>query len=110
MENKKDYFFIKHHTGMLKVKLADILFAEGLKNYVKIHTTNGVHLALTSMKELEAFLPSDYFMRIHKSYIVSVDKIDRLSRTEVCFGGLQCLPVGETFRQRVGMFVAEHLI
>jgi DNA-binding LytR/AlgR family response regulator len=111
METKKDYFFIKHHPGILKVKFDDILFVEGLKNYVKIHTVNGAYLTLTSMKDLEAFLPEQQFMRIHKSYIVAVDRIARLSRTEVCFDSQQqCLPVGETFRQRLGTFVDEHLI
>ena len=110
METKKDYFFIKDHSGILKLKFADVVFIEGLKNYAKIHTANAAFLTLTSMKELEAFLPMEHFMRIHKSYIIAVDKIARLSRTGVCFAEQQCLPVGETFRQRLGSFVAERLI
>ena len=114
ISSKKDYFFIKHHSGLLKVKFEDVVFIEGLKNYAKIHTSGTAFLTMTSMKELESFLPEEYFMRIHKSYIVAVDKIARLSKSKVCFTEQiteqKCLPVGETFRGRLGDFVSDHLI
>ncbi|HEY4149183.1 MAG TPA: LytTR family DNA-binding domain-containing protein [Chitinophagaceae bacterium] len=110
MNTKKDYFFIKHNSGLVKVKFEDVVFIEGLKNYAKIHTSATSFLTMTSMKELETFLPEEYFMRIHKSYIVAVDKIARLSRSKVCFSEQKCLPVGDTFRGRLGDFVAENLI
>jgi hypothetical protein len=106
----KDYFFIKHNGKIQKVKFEDIFFIESLKNYCKIYTKETSFLTLTTMKSLEEFLPGDAFIRIHKSYIISVNKIDQLTKTEVCMHQLKCLPVGETFRDKLGSFIAENLI
>lgn len=107
MEN---YFFIKHNGKIRKLRFEDILFVEGVKNYCKIHTREGNFLILSTMKELEKALPEQGFIRIHKSYIIAVNEIDQLTRTEVCLGVKKCFPVGETFRDKLGSFVANRLI
>ena len=105
-----DYFFIKHNGRIKKVLFGDIVFVEGLKNYCRIHTRTSKFITLTSMKDLENFLPADQFIRIHKSYIIAVNSIDQLTKAQVCLQDIDCLPVGETFRPRLHAFVSDKLL
>lgn len=70
-----EYIFIKSDNKYLKIKCAEILYIEGLKDYVKIHIADGTILALVNLKNAESQIPSSGFLRVHKSYIVSLDKI-----------------------------------
>lgn len=72
------YFFIKTDRKYIKVYFEDILYVEGLKDYVFIHTPNEKHLVLISLKNVENQLPSDRFMRVHRSYIVALDKVQEM--------------------------------
>jgi DNA-binding LytR/AlgR family response regulator len=95
---------------MHKVNFSEIVFIEGCRNYVKIHTQGTIYMSLTNMKDLEDILPGDHFIRIHKSFIVNVDRINLLSKNEVCINKQQCFPVGETFRDKVDSFISSNLI
>jgi len=106
----KDFFFIRHNAKIYRIPFNDVLFIESLRNYCRIHTKDSTLLTLKSMKELEASLPEDDFIRIHKSYIVAVNKISQLTKTEVCLDKRQCFPVGETFRTRLQSFVGGRLL
>jgi len=83
---------------------------EGLKNYCKIHTSNGVYITHGSMKQIEASFPEDEFIRIHKSTIISVYSIKYLTGQEVCLDGDRYFPIGETFRDKVKNFVSVRLL
>lgn len=74
----KDYLTVKSEGKHVKILYEDILFIEGLKEYVKIVCKNERYIALESMKKLEASLPSECFIRVHKSYIASISKIKSL--------------------------------
>lgn len=74
----QDYFFIKSDGQFIKIKLEDVLFFESEKDYVFIYTPQKRYMTLLSLKQLESELPSDKFLRVHRSYIVSLDKIELL--------------------------------
>ncbi len=80
-----EYIFLKVEYQLVKVKLTDILYIEGLKDYVKVYLKDKPKpvLTLTSLKRLEEKLPPQHFMRIHRSYIVSLDHIDSITRNSL---------------------------
>ncbi|MBO4760798.1 MAG: response regulator transcription factor [Bacteroidales bacterium] len=91
--------FIKTDSGMQKVFLEDILYFEGMKDYVRIHLAEGQTLLThITMKALEDLLPTGSFMRVHRSYIVSLDRIDSVSAgSDISIGGA-FIHVSESFR------------
>lgn len=96
-----DYLFLKVEYQLIKVMHKDILYIEGLKDYVKVHVTTSNHpiLSLSSLKSLEARLPSHRFMRIHRSYIIALDKVDVLTKTSVQIGK-KVLTISENYRDQ----------
>ena len=86
-----------------------ILYIEGLKDYVKIHVEEETHpvLTLTSLKSLEEQLPADRFVRVHRSFIVQPSKIRSIERNRIVFGK-EYIPVSENYRQAFFDFLAEH--
>lgn len=94
---KNDFFFIKNNSLIEKVKYSDVLFFKGMKDYIWIQTTNKKIITLQTMKNLSIYLPSDRFLRIHKSYIVSLEHIDIIDKNRVVIGQ-ERIPIGDTFR------------
>ncbi len=90
------YIFIKVETKMVRVELDDILYVEGLKNYLSIYTKTQRILTLQSMKQLEETLPPNRFIRVHKSYMVALDKINTIERQEILIGNT-IIPIGSTY-------------
>lgn len=90
------YIFVKVETKMVRVELDDILYVEGLKNYLSIYTRSQRIITLQSMKQLEEALPPNRFMRVHKSYLVAFDKINSVERQEIHIGN-NIIPVGSTY-------------
>lgn len=99
-----DYVFVKDGTKSVKVMLDEILFVEGLKDYVTIHTMQQKITTLQRMKTLEEQLPADKFIRIHNSYIVAVQAIDVVHKNEVQIGA-SSLPIGDTYRKSFREFI-----
>lgn len=97
-DTQQPFVFVKDGTKLVKVRLADILFVEGLKDYVTIHTPTQKIVSLQRLKALEGQLPPDRFIRIHNSYIVAIEAIDVVHKGEVQIGD-KFLPVGETYRK-----------
>ncbi len=89
-ENKLPYIFLKVEYQLQKVFLKEIICVEGYKDYVKVHLTGRPHplLSLTSLKNMEEILPKDQFMRIHRSYIISLDQIQSVTRNNVNLGDI----------------------
>jgi two-component system LytT family response regulator len=80
------------------VEFSSIRYIEGLLDYIAFHTDAGKLLTLENLKSMEAVLPADKFIRIHKSYIISMDKINAISKGKVAIGNVY-LPIGETYKQ-----------
>lgn len=91
-----DYIFVKTDSRLIKVKLDDILLIEGVKDYIAIHTTQDKLITLQSLRSMEDSLPSQQFMRIHKSFIIALNKIDNIERNRV-FVKQEVIPIGDTY-------------
>jgi len=98
----KEYFFVNVDYKLLKITTADVAWIEGLKDYIKIHLKSSARPIVTrmSMKGIEEELPGGEFMRIHKSYIVSIAHITAVMKNSVFIGDLE-LPVGENYRDEI---------
>jgi DNA-binding LytR/AlgR family response regulator len=92
-----DFIFVKTEHKIQKVYLHDILFIEGLKDYISIFTPAERIITLQGMKKMEDALPEKHFIRVHKSYIVALNKIDSIERSRIQIGD-KIIPVGDTYR------------
>ncbi|MCB0522046.1 MAG: response regulator transcription factor [Lewinellaceae bacterium] len=96
----KDFILVKSEHKIHRIKYDDILYIESMREYVAYYTPNGRILSLGSLKGLEEELPSDRFLRTHKSYIVALDKIETLEGNLLHIGK-QKLPIGASYRDVV---------
>ena len=101
--------FVRTEYRLRQIDFDRILYIEGLKDYVKIHTDEEPHpvLSLTSLKTLEEQLPADRFIRVHRSYIVQPSKIRMIERNRIVFGK-EYIPISEGYRQAFFDFLAAH--
>lgn len=108
-----DYIMVKTDVKgkMLKINLSDILFVEGMKNYVAIHHGSEKTMVLLPMKELEERLPAANFMRVHKSFIVSLSYITMIEGNTISVRNRnEKIPVGEAYRERFMETMREKLL
>lgn len=98
------FFFAKDGNKHIKINFDEIMYIEGLKDYVRIHTPQQKVTTLQKLKVLEDLLPSERFIRIHNSYIVCVDWIDVIQRESVQIGNA-VIPISDTYRKAFKEFV-----
>lgn len=84
--NASGYFFIKADNRLVKILYDEIIFAEALQNYVVIHTRDKKYITYLTFKSVEDYLPSDKFIKTHKSYIIAAAKIDSIEANEIRIG------------------------
>ena len=101
-----DYIMIKADYKIWQIKLDDILYVEGVKDYVKIYRENESKalMPLMSLKGLEDSLPSDQFMRVHRSYIVNLNKISVIERNQILFGDKR-ISISESYKEKFQSFL-----
>ena len=99
-EKSKDYILVKSDFKVFRMFYKDILYIESMKEYVAYHTEKGRTLSLNSLKKLQQELPSDKFMRIHKSHIVNIDLVSALEGNMVHLGDKR-LPIGSSYKEEV---------
>jgi two-component system, LytTR family, response regulator len=104
-----EFLMVKVEYSTIRINLDDILYIEGLKDYVKIYTEGKLILTKTTMKNILEKLPSGSFLRVHKSYIVSADKIDMIENSRIVIGN-QRIPIGESYRTSFFEMVNKNLI
>jgi len=107
-ELKQDYIFVKADKKLIKVKYSEILYIEGLKDYVIIRTEAGRVITLQTMKSLEDKMPADKFMRVHRSFIVNIDKITAINGNVVELiekNEIKQIPVGKNYRDELGKVI-----
>lgn len=99
-QDEIDSIFVKSEYKLVQIKLKNILYVEGLKDYIKIYEEDNPKpvLSLMSMKAMEDLLPSSQFMRIHRSYIVRKDKIRIIDRGRIVFGKTY-IPISDSYKQ-----------
>jgi DNA-binding LytR/AlgR family response regulator len=97
---KKDYLTIKADHKLYKVQYQDISYIEGQREYVSFHTPTGRITALLSLKHLEESLPSDTFIRCHKSYIVNKHMVEALEGNALVIKE-KSIPIGQSYKEKV---------
>jgi len=98
------FVFVKDGTKLVKIMLDDVLYVEGLKDYVTIHTKEKKVITLQRLKSLEDQLPADKFIRIHHSFIIAIAAIDVIHKSEVQIGGAT-IPISDSYRKNFREFI-----
>ena len=108
---EEEYLFIKADYKLRRIEYSDILYFEGLKDYVKLHleSENKPVVFNATMKSVEAKLPRDRFMRVHRSYIVSLEKVKTIERYRILFGS-ERIPISEQYKQAFDEFVKRNFL
>ena len=108
--NDDRIMFIKSEYKLLRVKLDDILYVEGLKDYVRICLKNGEKImSLMSMKKLEDYLPRPEFLRTHRSYIVHMPEVRSIDRFRIVFGDI-FIPISDNYKEEVQQYLDTHTL
>jgi len=103
---ENDYLFLKVEYQLMRIAFKDIVYIESLKDYVKVWLNNGEKpvMSLTSLKALEEKLPASRFMRVHRSYIVALDKINAINRNAININNIN-ITVGDQYKETFNQFV-----
>ncbi len=100
LNSQADYVFVKADNKLVKIMLQDILFVEGLQNYVCIHTIEKKYITYLTFKSIEESLPASLFIKVHKSYIVAPAKVDSIAGNEIQVGTHK-LPISRNLKDAV---------
>jgi two-component system response regulator LytT len=111
VEANSEFLFLKSDYKIKRINFNDILYIEGLKDYVKVFTTHDTRpiLSLTSLKLLESKLPEQKFMRVHRSFIVNLEKIDTIERSRIVFGKVY-IPVSDQYKEKFQEFLNKNFL
>ncbi|MBU2930087.1 LytR/AlgR family response regulator transcription factor [Winogradskyella psychrotolerans] len=109
LSEEKEFLFVKSEYKQLRIKLADVLYFEGLKDYIKIWLKDNPKpiLTLMSLKSLEEELPATQFMRVHRSFIVSLNNIDVIERSQIIIND-QRITVSEQYKPKFLEYINNH--
>jgi len=97
---QNDYIYIKENKKIHKIFLSDINYIESMKEYIKIHTSSGRYITKTSISNFDTKLPQDNFIRVHKSYIISISKIKSFTSTTIELENME-IPISRTYKNAV---------
>ncbi|CAM1348221.1 MULTISPECIES: LytR/AlgR family response regulator transcription factor [Tenacibaculum] len=99
-DNKKDFMFVRADRKMVKINFKDILYIESLGDYVKVFTNNDTVITRETISNFEATLPSDCFIRVHRSYIVSISKISSYTNEYIEIAK-KAVPISRSYKESV---------
>lgn len=110
-EEKPTFFYVKSEYRQIRIEMKDIIYIEGLKDYVKIYLTgqSKAILSLLSMRALEDFLPASMFKRVHRSFIINLNKIAVVERGRIVFGDTY-IPISDSNREMIQTYINQHSI
>ncbi|HTD94435.1 MAG TPA: LytTR family DNA-binding domain-containing protein [Chitinophagaceae bacterium] len=104
----RDHIFIKSSSKFFRLRFADIIYIQGMKDYLKIYTGDHTIVTHQTMGEMENMLPADQFLRVHKSYIVALSHIKSVYGNSIEMGKV-LLPIGSNYKERMMNFIAGRL-
>jgi two-component system LytT family response regulator len=108
-EIEREYLFVKSGYQFVRISLNEIIYIEGMREYVRIHLSNGKALMpLISLRTLEEQLPSDTFMRVHRSYIVNLKKISSIDHFRIIFDDKVRIPVSDQYKDSFLKYVTSN--
>jgi DNA-binding LytR/AlgR family response regulator len=104
--NSNEYLFVNSEYNLVKINIRDIIYIEGLKDYIKIFISNATRPIITrlSMKSIEEKLPSDRFVRVHKSFIIAIDKIISIRKGKISINNVH-VPISEHYKENLYRFI-----
>lgn len=106
IESNDDFLFIKSEYKLVRINFDDIIYIEGMKEYVRIHLTGQKPvMTLLSMKSVEAKLPDKKFMRVHRSYIVNLEKVKTVERFRIVYDDKTRIPVSDNYKENFQAFL-----
>jgi len=110
-KSRKEYIFVKAEYRLVQVELKNILYIEGLKDYLKIYIENELKPIIThiTMRAIEEMLPGDVFIRVHRSFIVNCDKIKIIERNRIVFGKTH-IPVSDTYKDNFQQYIEKRML
>ncbi len=108
-EKHSDFIFIKSDKKSIKVNISSIMYIEGLGDYIKIYLNDKKLITNLSMKKIENLLPKSQFYRIHKSFIISMDKVESIEGNMVNINNMH-LPIGNSYRQDFMIHIKQFLV
>ncbi len=97
-ESELKHIFVKTENRLEKINIDDIVYIEGMRDYRRIHTLNKRIMTLQTFSELEALIPARLICRVHKSFMVSISKINEIERSRIKIAD-QIIPISETYRE-----------
>ncbi len=111
IDTNDEFLFLKSDYKIRRINFNDILYIEGLKDYVKVYTQNSPRpvLTLSTLKLLETKLPSERFMRVHRSFIVNLKKIDTIERSRIVYGKTY-IPVSDQYKDKFQEFLDKNFL
>lgn len=111
IEANNQFLFLKSEYKIRRINFDDILYIEGLKDYIKVYTTGEDKpvLSLNSIKSLEQKLPEEKFMRVHRSFIVNLDKIETIERSRIIFGKTY-IPVSDQYKDKFQEYLDKNFL
>lgn len=107
----KEFLFIKSEYKIIRINFDDIKYIQGMSEYVRIHLTHTKPImTLVSLKSLESQLPESKFMRVHKSYIVNLQKINVIERNEIVYDDGTIIPVSAQYKSKFQEFIDKNFL
>ena len=104
------FIYVKSGYRLVQISLDKLLYAEGVKDYVKIFIEDGEPvMSIMSLKTLEEKLPAPRFKRIHRSFLVQMNKVNSISKSVLTIGSTE-LPIGESYKEELQRYVNSHII
>ena len=104
-----EHLFVKTDYKVVRISLNDIIYIEGMREYARIHLITGKSIMpLVRMHSLEEQLPADRFMRVHRSFIVNLEKIVSVENSRIVFDGKKIIPVSEQYKEFFNRFLSTH--
>jgi DNA-binding LytR/AlgR family response regulator len=111
IEANNEFLFLKSEYKIRRINFNDILYIEGLKDYIKVFIKNEEKpiLSISTLKMVESKLPAQHFMRVHRSFIVNLDKIDTIERSRIVFGKVY-IPISEQYKDSFQEFLDRNFL
>jgi two-component system LytT family response regulator len=110
LKGNDDFLFIKSEYKIIRVKISEIKYIEGMREYIRIHLTNEKPImTLLSMKAMDKQLANSSFMRVHRSYIVNLNKISTIERNRIVFDKVY-IPVSDQYKEKFHQFIEKNFL
>lgn len=111
VKTDSEFLLIKSEHKIVRVNLSEIKYIESMREYVRIHLINQKPImTLVSMKKMEASLPSEPFMRVHRSYIVNLNRVSTIERMRIIFDEKVFIPVSEQYKEQFQRYIEQNFL